>query len=79
SALLKSLWPLLARGGVLVYATCSILKAEGESVVKGFLKHHPDAKHLPIVAEWGETCTVGRRIAPGGAFDGFYYAKLVKP
>jgi 16S rRNA (cytosine967-C5)-methyltransferase len=77
--MLNALWPLLAPGGVLLYATCSILRAEGESVVKSFLKSEPGAKHVPIAADWGEACAVGRRIAPGGAFDGFYYAKLLKP
>ena len=76
--LLHSLWPLLSPGGTLLYATCSILKAECEDVVKHFLITHPDAKHVPIEADWGEACTIGRRIAPGGAWDGFYYAKLRK-
>ena len=77
--MLNALWPLLGAGGVLLYATCSILRAEGESVIKSFLKSQPGAKHSPIVAEWGEARSVGRRIAPGGAFDGFYYARLIKP
>jgi 16S rRNA (cytosine967-C5)-methyltransferase len=77
--MLNSLWPLLAPGGVLLYATCSILRMEGESVIKNFLKNQPAAKHSPIEAEWGEGRSVGRRIAPGGAFDGFYYARLSKP
>lgn len=77
--LLRALWPLLAPGGVLLYATCSILKAEGEEVVRQFLATHADAREAQIEAEWGEACAVGRRIAPGGAFDGFYYARLVKP
>src|SRR5690606_5084626 len=34
--LLNGLWPLLAPGGRLVYATCSILAAEGEDVVRRF-------------------------------------------
>jgi 16S rRNA (cytosine967-C5)-methyltransferase len=76
--MLDALWPMLAPGGVLVYATCSILKAEGEDVIKTFLKSRPDAKHLAIAADWGEARVVGRRIAPGGAWDGFYYAKLQK-
>lgn len=76
--MLDALWPMLAPGGMLVYATCSILKAEGEEVVKTFLRTRPEAKHLPIVAEWGEARVVGRRIAPGGAYDGFYYATLMK-
>lgn len=29
-------------------------------------------------AMWGEDCGLGRRIEPGGDFDGFYYLKLAK-
>lgn len=76
--LLRALWPLLAPGGVLLYATCSVLKAEGEAVLSEFLGSHADAHELPIAAEWGEARGIGRRIAPGGAFDGFYYARLTK-
>lgn len=76
--LLIALWPLLAPGGRLVYATCSVLAAEGEDVVRKFFMTQADAKHEPIEAEWGEARKFGRRIAPGGAFDGFYYACLRK-
>ena len=76
--LLRALWPLLAPGGMLLYATCSILKAEGEEVMREFLGAHPDAREAPIEAAWGEARGIGRRIAPGGDFDGFYYARLVK-
>lgn len=76
--LLQALWPTLAPGGVLLYATCSILRAEGEEVVQTFLAEADDAAESKILANWGEACTVGRRIAPGGDFDGFYYARLVK-
>lgn len=77
--LLTALWPLLAPGGVLVYATCSILAAEGEDVIRQFLMRIPDAKHEAIAADWGEPRRFGRRLAPAGAFDGFYYARLIKP
>lgn len=77
--LLTALWPLLAPGGILVYATCSVLAAEGEDVAKRFLMSQPDAKHLAIEAGWGEARRFGRRIAPGGGYDGFYYARFVKP
>jgi 16S rRNA (cytosine967-C5)-methyltransferase len=77
--MLTALWPLLAPGGVLLYATCSILRAEGEEVVREFLKTTASAKHVSIEADWGIACRLGRRIAPGGDFDGFYYARLVKP
>lgn len=76
--LLTALWPLLAPGGRLVYATCSILVAEGEDVVRKFFTTQADAKHEAIEAEWGEARKFGRRIAPGRDFDGFYYAVLRK-
>ena len=76
--LLESLWPLLAPGGRLVYATCSILAAEGEEVVRRFFTSRADVKHEPIEAPWGEACRFGRRLPPGGDFDGFYYACLRK-
>ncbi len=76
--LLQALWQTLAPGGVLLYATCSILKQEGENVLELFLAEEPDALELKIDADWGEACRIGRRIAPGGDFDGFYYARLCK-
>jgi len=78
-ALLEALWPLLAPGGVLVYATCSVLRAEGADVVTGFLADTADAAEDPIAAEWGEAEAAGRRIAAGEAdMDGFYYARLAR-
>jgi 16S rRNA (cytosine967-C5)-methyltransferase len=74
--LLHMLWPLLAPGGVLVYAVCSVIAEEGAELVQKFLSQQKDAAELPIEAPWGEACAVGRRIAPGGDFDGFYYARL---
>ncbi len=76
--LLKALWTTLAPGGVLLYATCSILRAEGEELVQTFLAESDDAAESKILADWGEARAVGRRIAPGGDFDGFYYARLAK-
>lgn len=76
-ALLASLWPLVAPGGRLVYATCSILRAEGACVVGDFLAATADARERPIAADWGRAESAGRRIAPGDhGFDGFYYAVL---
>ena len=76
--LLRALWATLAPGGVLLYATCSTLRREGEDVAQSFLAETPDAREWKIAADWGEACRVGRRIAPGGDFDGFYYARLTK-
>lgn len=76
--LLTALWPTLAEGGILVFATCSILRAEGEDVVRAFLAATPDARANPLDVSWGEAQGAGQRIAPGGDFDGFYYAQLQK-
>ena len=76
--LLKSLWPLLKSGGRLVYATCSLLADEGEEVVKRFCLLSGEARVQAIEAQWGEATAHGRRIAPGGAHDGFFYAVLLK-
>lgn len=78
SQLLRALWPALAPGGVLLYATCSTLRREGEDVVQTFLAETLDAREWKLDVDWGEACRVGRRIAPGGDFDGFYYARLTK-
>ncbi|MGZ5012247.1 MAG: 16S rRNA (cytosine(967)-C(5))-methyltransferase RsmB [Methylobacter sp.] len=77
--ILKAVWPLLAPGGLLVYATCSILKQENEQQVKAFLAEHSDAVELPINADWGAAGACGRQIFTGeSAMDGFYYARISK-
>ncbi len=69
--IVDALWPLLAPGGHLLYATCSIFPQEGESQVLAFLDRHPDARRLPAPGH----------ILPGGPDegDGFFYALLRKP
>ncbi|WP_082954643.1 16S rRNA (cytosine(967)-C(5))-methyltransferase RsmB [Acidihalobacter prosperus] len=78
-ALLEALWPLLAQGGRLVYATCSIVPDENQRVIEHFMRNHADATEWPIVADWGRAMTHGRQILPGeDGMDGFYYACLLK-
>lgn len=70
--LLDGLWPLLGAGGILVYATCSVLKCENNEQIHRFLSRHPDAETL------GEPLG-GRQILPGqDEMDGFWYATLRK-
>jgi 16S rRNA (cytosine967-C5)-methyltransferase len=75
--LLDALWPLLAPGGRLVYATCSILAAENEDQVAGFLARTPDAVALPLDDTYGRDTGHGRQRLPGEqGMDGFFYAAL---
>jgi len=41
--LLTRLWPLLAPGGVLLYATCSVMPRENVQIIEAFTQCHPDA------------------------------------
>ena len=79
SEMLGALWPLLARGGRLLYATCSVLPRENETIVERFLASHADAAAVRIDAAWGRSAGHGRQILPGeDAMDGFFYAALAK-
>ena len=47
-SILERFSPLVAAGGRLVYATCTVLAAENEQVVAAFLAAHPDFERVPI-------------------------------
>jgi len=71
--LLRSLWATLARGGRLVYATCTVTREENRDRIAAFLAATPDAE-----LRMGDD-GAGRQILPGEAnMDGFYYACLDK-
>lgn len=77
--ILESAWTLLKPGGILLYATCSVLKQENEHQIGRFLDTHADASEIPIHAKWGQTRPHGRQILTGDQrMDGFYYAKIGK-
>lgn len=64
--ILESYAKILKPGGLLVYATCSILPSENEQQIQRFLSQNPNFK---LQAE--------RRISPQkDGFDGFYMARL---
>ena len=78
-ALLEALWPTLAEGGYLLYATCSVLREENAAQISRFICEHANAKEVPITATWGRRESAGRQIFPGeDDMDGFYYALLRK-
>jgi len=77
--ILQSAWALLRPGGVLLYATCSLLPQENEGRIKHFLSNNPAVVELPIDVSWGHARSFGRQTLPGeGSMDGFFYALLQK-
>ena len=84
--LLQTLWPMLAPGGRMVYASCSALKAENEQNILAFLAQHSDARDVTRQAMQGlgftaahDLSTTGLAIQAGQeGMDGFYYACLHK-
>ncbi|MCO4759725.1 MAG: 16S rRNA (cytosine(967)-C(5))-methyltransferase RsmB, partial [Oceanospirillaceae bacterium] len=78
-SILQNLWQMLAPGGKLLYATCSIFPQENERLIKRFVTQQNDAEHIPLNAEWGISRPYGRQLfAIPNSHDGFYYALLTK-
>ena len=79
--LLKALWPLVRPGGRLLYCTCSVFKAEGETQIQTFVQHNTDALILPSpghLTPSNVTSDASLRDNGMGEHDGFYYALLEK-
>ncbi|MHB0776235.1 16S rRNA (cytosine(967)-C(5))-methyltransferase RsmB [Halomonas sp. WWR20] len=78
--LLDHLWTLLAPGGTLLYATCSVMPEENSDQIRAFIGRTPDAEvTTPVTAEWGRAAGEGRQLLPQvGGHDGFFYARLAK-
>ena len=91
--MLRRMWPLLAPGGRLLYASCSALRAENAQVISEFLNTYQDAQDITAeaVARFGSPqasmaeptlsgeAQVGWAIPAGtDGMDGFYYACLQK-
>jgi 16S rRNA (cytosine967-C5)-methyltransferase len=82
--LLDAAAPLVRpRGGLLIYATCSIESEENESVVERFLTQHPEFTRTPRP----ELSPFSELLTPDGAFrsypqrhgiDGAYAARLIR-
>ena len=84
AAILSALWPLLKPGGRFLYVTCSVLAAENDGVVQGFLEANGGAVEDTVlpnnnIRDLMRRKACGYQILPGTAgMDGFYYACLVK-
>jgi 16S rRNA (cytosine967-C5)-methyltransferase len=67
SLLVDALWPLLASGGKMLYATCSIYPEENQKQLTTFLAGRNDA-----------ICLNQEQLLPTERHDGFYYALIEK-
>lgn len=84
-AILRRMAPLVAPGGRLIYATCSVLNRENQEVVDAFLALDPDFALLPLAevlgADAAERIGDGRtlRVTPHvHGTDGFFAAVMVR-
>ncbi|MES2192195.1 MAG: 16S rRNA (cytosine(967)-C(5))-methyltransferase RsmB [Pseudomonadota bacterium] len=79
--LLETLWPLLAPGGRLLYCTCSVFRAEGDTRMQTFVAHHTDARLMPSPGHLLPQNKASGTVLPDNLLrehDGFYYALLEK-
>ncbi|MFI4918392.1 MAG: 16S rRNA (cytosine(967)-C(5))-methyltransferase RsmB [Legionellales bacterium] len=77
--MLRSLWPLLQPGGLMVYATCSVVPDENEKQIAAFVAAHADCTIVPGNWLWGRATGHGQQILPGEhGMDGFFYSVLQK-
>jgi len=81
-AILEACWPLVAPGGALLYATCSVFRDENEARVDEFCARHADALHEPLTFATGVEHSGGQLLPslPGAVHnqDGFFYSRLRK-
>ena len=77
--ILASIWPLLRSGGMMVYATCSVMKAENEQQIANFVSKNPDSTCVSGEKPWGIDTGFGWQLLPGqNNNDGFFYSVLIK-
>ena len=80
--ILANLWQMLAKGGKLLYVTCSVFNEENQQQVNQFLQQNANAIQLPFVlpAQYPQAGMVqmNGQLIPNNAHDGFFYALLQK-
>lgn len=72
--ILEALWPLLARDGKLLYATCSVFESENRKVIDAFLAKHGEAARIDISMPG----MIDGQLLPDEVHDGFFYVLLLK-
>ena len=88
-SILENAFDMLAPGGVLIYCTCSLQKAEGEHQIQHFLSTHNNASKIAIspqeigrmeepVTEDGDLRILPYHCAAHGGMDGFFVSRITK-
>ena len=80
--LIDALWPLLKPGGRMLYATCSVFRAENGQQVDAALARHADMRRIRVTLP-GDPASSGGQLLPGGNrkthnHDAYFYALLEK-
>ncbi len=77
--ILPNLWRMLAKGGRLLYVTCSVFNEENQGQVDHFLQNNADATQLPYPLQAQSNISqLNGQLIPSIAHDGFFYALLQK-
>jgi 16S rRNA (cytosine967-C5)-methyltransferase len=76
--ILNALWQVLAPGGKLLYATCSVFDEENNAQIERFVHRHPDAQRLTLPEPDTNAQQLAGQILPDESHDGFFYALLQK-
>ena len=76
--MIEALWQLLASGGKLLYATCSVFHEENDLQVAKFLERHRDAQRLILPGTDPHPLQHAGQLLPDELHDGFFYALLQK-
>lgn len=77
AAILEASAPYVKVGGLLIYSTCTLRKAENEAVVEAFLANHPEFAADPI--EYGSISAEHGMLTlfpDGKGSDGFFIARM---
>jgi len=76
--ILPALWQCLAKGGKLLYVTCSVFQEENQRQIDAFLKTHSDAVQLPLTEPISGLDLKNGQLQPNAKHDGLFYALLQK-
>ncbi|MCB9987812.1 MAG: methyltransferase domain-containing protein [Rhodospirillales bacterium] len=87
--ILENAVSMLAPGGILVYCTCSLQKAEGEAQIERLLASGAPVRRKPVapaeigdiealITAEGDVRVLPFHLAPHGGMDGFYICRLIR-